>query len=163
MDPPACMLWYYTNVHQSSAQLYSLHWVWGESWLAIFNPNAPVLKAGHPVSCSSLCMLCVVYLVCSLLFGLLVSFNCLLWLVCYTHVFLHALSHTQTHTHCCGYTGSMLLESKVLPDRVYQKQEETLIVWTENESMDLALSFQEKNGCNDLWAKICDVCTVRLP
>ena len=51
----------------------------------------------------------------------------------------------------------MLLESKVLSDRVYQKQQETLIVWTENESMDLALSFQEKTGCNDLWAKICDV------
>lgn len=55
----------------------------------------------------------------------------------------------------------MLLESKVLPDRVYQKQEETLIVWTENESMDLALSFQEKSGCNDLWAKICDVSIIR--
>ena len=58
------------------------------------------------------------------------------------------------------YAGCTLLESKVLPDRVYQKQEETLIVWTENESMDLALSFQEKSGCNDLWAKICDVCVL---
>lgn len=53
--------------------------------------------------------------------------------------------------------GSLLLESKVLRHRVYQKQEETLIVWTENDNTDLALSFQEKTGCNDLWAKICDV------
>ena len=51
----------------------------------------------------------------------------------------------------------MLLESKVLPDRTYQKQEETLIVWTEDEAMDLALSFQEKADCDDLWARICDV------
>ena len=57
---------------------------------------------------------------------------------------------------------SMLLESKVLPDRVYQKQEETLIVWTENESMDLALSFQAKADCNELWAKICDVSFLQL-
>ena len=54
-------------------------------------------------------------------------------------------------------TGSMLLESKILPDRAYQMQEETLIVWTEDESMDLALSFQEKAGCNDVWAKLCYV------
>ena len=37
-----------------------------ESWLAIkdLQPTAPVLKAGHPLSCSSLCMLCVVCLGC---------------------------------------------------------------------------------------------------
>ena len=56
----------------------------------------------------------------------------------------------------------MLLESKILPDRAYQKQEETLIVWTEDESMDLALSFQEKAGCNDVWAKLCYVCTIHM-
>jgi protein phosphatase-4 regulatory subunit 3 len=53
--------------------------------------------------------------------------------------------------------ASLLLESKVLRHRVYQKQEETLIVWTENDNTDLALSFQEKTGCNDLWAQICDI------
>ena len=38
------------------------HWVCGESWLAIkdLQPTAPVLKAGHPMSCSTLCVLCVV-------------------------------------------------------------------------------------------------------
>ena len=42
------------------------HWVCGDIWLAIkdLQPTAPVLKAGHLVSCSSLCMLCVVCLNC---------------------------------------------------------------------------------------------------
>ena len=42
-----------------------------------------------------------------------------------------------------GY-GSLLLESKIQPDTAYQKQQETLIVWSEGENYDLALSFQEK-------------------
>ena len=75
----------------------------------------------------------------------------------HTHAHTHVCMHTYMFAHTMICTGSMLLESKVLSDRVYQKQQETLIVWTENESMDLALSFQEKTGCNDLWAKICDV------
>ncbi|CAL8079629.1 unnamed protein product [Calicophoron daubneyi] len=53
--------------------------------------------------------------------------------------------------------GSYLLESKILPDTAYQKQQETLIVWSEGENMDLALSFQEKVGCDDVWEKICAV------
>uniref|UniRef100_A0A1I8FCE8 SMK-1 domain-containing protein n=1 Tax=Macrostomum lignano TaxID=282301 RepID=A0A1I8FCE8_9PLAT len=32
-----------------------------------------------------------------------------------------------------------------------------LIVWSEAESMDLALSFQEKDGCDEIWGKICSV------
>lgn len=53
--------------------------------------------------------------------------------------------------------GSYLLESKIQPDTAYQKQQETLIVWSEGENMDLALSFQEKIGCDDVWEKICAV------
>ncbi len=34
---------------------------------------------------------------------------------------------------------------------------ETLIVWSEGENYDLALSFQEKSGCDDIWENICDV------
>ena len=30
-------------------------------------------------------------------------------------------------------------------------------MWTEDEAMDLALSFQQKAGCDELWSKICDV------
>jgi len=53
--------------------------------------------------------------------------------------------------------GKLLLESKIQPDTAYQKQQETLIVWSETESSDLALSFQEKAGCDEIWEKICEV------
>ena len=38
--------------------------------------------------------------------------------------------------------GSLLLESKIQQDTAYQKQQDTLIVWSEGENYDLALSFQ---------------------
>jgi len=53
--------------------------------------------------------------------------------------------------------GSLLLESKIMPDTAYQKQQETLIVWSEADNYDLALSFQEKAGCDEIWEKICQV------
>ncbi|CAG0918241.1 unnamed protein product [Notodromas monacha] len=53
--------------------------------------------------------------------------------------------------------GSILLESKIQPDTTYQKQQETLIVWSEGENYDLALSFQERAGCDEIWEKICQV------
>lgn len=56
--------------------------------------------------------------------------------------------------------GDVLLESKIQSDTAYQKQQETLIVWSETESSDLALSFQEKTGCDEIWEKICQVCCV---
>ena len=49
------------------------------------------------------------------------------------------------------------MESKVLPDRCYKKQEETLIVWSEDDSCELALSFQEKLGCDEVWSRLCEV------
>ncbi|XP_015790026.1 serine/threonine-protein phosphatase 4 regulatory subunit 3A [Tetranychus urticae] len=53
--------------------------------------------------------------------------------------------------------GSLLLESKIQPDTAYQKQQDTLIVWSEGDNYDLALSFQEKVGCDEIWAKICSI------
>ncbi|XP_015120021.1 serine/threonine-protein phosphatase 4 regulatory subunit 3 [Diachasma alloeum] len=53
--------------------------------------------------------------------------------------------------------GSILLESKIQPDTAYQKQQDTLIVWSEGDNFDLALSFQEKAGCDEIWEKICQV------
>lgn len=53
--------------------------------------------------------------------------------------------------------GSILLESKIQPHTAYQKQQETLIVWSEGENYDLALSFQEKAGCDEIWKKICQI------
>ena len=52
--------------------------------------------------------------------------------------------------------GSVLLESRIESDRVYQKQDATLIVWDEND-IEKALSFQEKQGCDDVWSKIREV------
>jgi protein phosphatase-4 regulatory subunit 3 len=54
-------------------------------------------------------------------------------------------------------SGSLLLESKIQSDTAYQKQQETLIVWSEGDNFDLALSFQEKAGCDEIWEKICAV------
>lgn len=53
--------------------------------------------------------------------------------------------------------GAVLLESKIQPDTAYQKQQDTLIVWSEGDNFDLALSFQEKAGCDEIWEKICHV------
>ena len=53
--------------------------------------------------------------------------------------------------------GTPLLESKIMTDTAYQKQQGTLIVWSEGENFDLALSFQEKAGCDEIWEKICQV------
>ena len=53
--------------------------------------------------------------------------------------------------------GTPLLESKIQSDTAYQKQQGTLIVWSERDNFDLALSFQEKAGCDEIWEKICQV------
>ena len=38
--------------------------------------------------------------------------------------------------------------------------QDTLIVWAEADNYDLALSFQEKIGCDEIWEKICHVCVI---
>jgi len=35
--------------------------------------------------------------------------------------------------------------------------QETLIVWSEGEDHDYALSFQDRAGCDEIWEKICQV------
>jgi protein phosphatase-4 regulatory subunit 3 len=54
-------------------------------------------------------------------------------------------------------TGSILLDSKILVSIVYQKQQDTLIVWSDMDKRDMALSFQERVGCDEIWEKICEV------
>jgi protein phosphatase-4 regulatory subunit 3 len=44
----------------------------------------------------------------------------------------------------------ILLRSTVQGDTQYQKQQDTLIVWTEPNKNDVALSFQEVEGCSNL-------------
>ncbi|OJD21589.1 hypothetical protein ACJ73_07071 [Blastomyces percursus] len=51
----------------------------------------------------------------------------------------------------------MLLESKIRRDDGYQKQQETLIVWTEPGGTDMALSFQEAEGCAVIWEFVSNV------
>ncbi|KAF2235807.1 DUF625-domain-containing protein [Viridothelium virens] len=50
----------------------------------------------------------------------------------------------------------MLLETKVQKDDGYQKQQDTLIVWTEPNGIDMALSFQEAEGCAAIWEFVSD-------
>mmetsp|Transcript_17675 Transcript_17675/g.24563 ORF Transcript_17675/g.24563 Transcript_17675/m.24563 type:complete len:103 (-) Transcript_17675:14-322(-) len=48
--------------------------------------------------------------------------------------------------------GKLILETKVFMEDIYILQADTLIVWNDPETdTDLALSFQEAAGCQDLW------------
>ncbi|KAL8827665.1 MAG: hypothetical protein Q9170_006923 [Blastenia crenularia] len=51
----------------------------------------------------------------------------------------------------------MLLESRISKDDGYQKQQDTLIVWTETTGTDMALSFQEAEGCAAIWEFVSQV------
>ncbi|KAI8807911.1 component of IIS longevity pathway SMK-1-domain-containing protein [Cladochytrium replicatum] len=53
--------------------------------------------------------------------------------------------------------GSVILNSKIRKEDVYQRQQETLIVWTEITHTDLALSFQEAEYCTEIWDQVVDV------
>lgn len=45
-------------------------------------------------------------------------------------------------------------------DVSFSSSQDTLIVWSEADNYDLALSFQEKAGCDEVWEKICQVKSV---
>jgi protein phosphatase-4 regulatory subunit 3 len=48
-----------------------------------------------------------------------------------------------------------LLESKISQDDIYQLQGDSLIVWSDIETqIDMALSFQENEGCQQVWDEI---------
>lgn len=50
--------------------------------------------------------------------------------------------------------STCLLDSEVLEATDYRKQQDTLILWTEPDGRDVAVSFQEKAGCDEVWAKL---------
>lgn len=50
-----------------------------------------------------------------------------------------------------------LLETPIGRDDGYQKQQDTLIVWTEQNGVDMALSFQEAEGCANIWEFVSEV------
>lgn len=52
---------------------------------------------------------------------------------------------------------SMILESKICPNREYRKQEDSMITWSEDEKCEIAISFQEKQGCEEVWNKIAEI------
>lgn len=52
-----------------------------------------------------------------------------------------------------------LLDTRITKDDGYQKQQETLIVWTETNGVDMALSFQEAEGCSSIWEFVSDIQT----
>lgn len=54
-------------------------------------------------------------------------------------------------------TEDVLLASKVVKEEVYQRQQDTLVVWTEPSGVDMALSFQEAEGCNEVWEFLTEV------
>ncbi|KAL1931324.1 hypothetical protein VTP01DRAFT_10461 [Rhizomucor pusillus] len=56
-----------------------------------------------------------------------------------------------------------LLVSKVQKRKVYQRQQDTLIVWTEDTNLDVALSFQEASGCEEIWRLICQKGDSEMP
>lgn len=52
--------------------------------------------------------------------------------------------------------GQLLLGCRIVNEDIYQKQGENIITWTEpanhgKEAHDLALSFQEEQGCREIW------------
>ncbi|KAI6785207.1 uncharacterized protein J7T54_006849 [Emericellopsis cladophorae] len=52
----------------------------------------------------------------------------------------------------------LLLETKIHKEDMFQKQQETLIVWTEPvNGIDMALSFQESEGCSAIWRFVSNV------
>ncbi|KAJ3033351.1 Platinum sensitivity protein, partial [Rhizophlyctis rosea] len=54
--------------------------------------------------------------------------------------------------------GDLLMNAKIRGGQdIYNRQQETLIVWVEPTKMDLALSFQEAAGCDEIWAQIREV------
>ncbi|KAG8840173.1 Platinum sensitivity protein, partial [Serendipita sp. 405] len=54
-------------------------------------------------------------------------------------------------------TQEVLLQITVRADEVYQRQADTLIVWTEPNGKDYALSFQDVEGCSEVWEFISEV------
>ena len=54
-------------------------------------------------------------------------------------------------------SDDFLLHAPVIKEDVYQRQQETLVVWTALDGTDVALSFQELEGCNEVWDFITEV------
>jgi len=55
-------------------------------------------------------------------------------------------------------TTSCLLQTRVHLQDIYQRQQDTIVSWNEPENgVDYALSFQDPEGCTELWEQICSL------
>jgi len=57
--------------------------------------------------------------------------------------------------------SDIILKTTIRSSDVYQRQQDTLIVWTEPDGVDYALSFQDPEGCMELWNFILEVQSLR--
>lgn len=55
------------------------------------------------------------------------------------------------------FTSEALLSCTVRASDVYQRQDDTLIMWTEPDGTEYALSFQDTEGCSEVWDFITEV------
>ncbi|EKM79939.1 hypothetical protein AGABI1DRAFT_72653 [Agaricus bisporus var. burnettii JB137-S8] len=53
--------------------------------------------------------------------------------------------------------NDVILRTVIRSNDVYQRQQDTLIVWTEPDGVDYALSFQDPEGCSEVWNFITEV------
>ncbi|KAF9478406.1 DUF625-domain-containing protein [Pholiota conissans] len=53
--------------------------------------------------------------------------------------------------------NEIILSTAIRSNDVYQRQQDTLIVWTEPDGVDYALSFQDPDGCMEVWNFIIEV------
>lgn len=53
--------------------------------------------------------------------------------------------------------NEIVLTTTIRSNDVYQRQQDTLIVWTEPDGVDYALSFQDPDGCSEVWQFILEV------
>ncbi|OJA07985.1 hypothetical protein AZE42_01086 [Rhizopogon vesiculosus] len=51
----------------------------------------------------------------------------------------------------------LILTTRIRTTDVYQRQQDTLIVWTEPDGADYALSFQDADGCGEVWNFIIEI------
>ncbi|KAL7410975.1 component of IIS longevity pathway SMK-1-domain-containing protein [Mrakia frigida] len=56
-----------------------------------------------------------------------------------------------------GVEGKILMHSHIQGKDVYQRQQDTLIVWTEPDGTDIALSFADPDDCENVWEFVLEV------
>jgi len=50
-----------------------------------------------------------------------------------------------------------ILYSRIYKEYIFRRQQETLILWTDQKNIELALSFQESAGCYEVWNEIATI------